>query len=205
MDRKCHLARAVSNRSDESAPSGLFKCHSTVFVFLTAWGVVKSPHGSVLEPEGPTRAHAKSKIWNGIWLAHYVYLYQYRLPKPLNVSNGPRTAPVRPGRHRGARSVRRESDANRITFIYTISLGAARFTITVYLLLYVRMRGLIVIITLELIQSYTSYYEWDGPPWRPTFNLLNRSRRGRVVSDVAATSVFVSPRTTHIFEVHASQ
>ena len=44
------------------------------------------------------------------------------------MSNGPRTAPVRPGRHRGARSVRRESDANRIMFIYTISLGAARFT-----------------------------------------------------------------------------
>ena len=63
MDLKCHLARAVSNRSDESPPSGLFKLHSTVFVFLTAWGVVlKSPHGSVLEPEGPTRAHAKSKM-----------------------------------------------------------------------------------------------------------------------------------------------
>ena len=59
--------RAVSNRIDERAPSGLFKFHSSVFVFLTAWGVVlKSPHGSVLEPEGPTRAHAKSKKleWN---------------------------------------------------------------------------------------------------------------------------------------------
>ena len=54
--------RAVSNRIDERAPSGLFKLHSSVFVFLTAWAEVqKSPHGSVLEPEGPTRAHAKSK------------------------------------------------------------------------------------------------------------------------------------------------
>ena len=54
---------AVSNRREVTQTRGLFKLHSTVFVFLTAWGVVlKSPHGSVLEPEGPTRAHAKSKI-----------------------------------------------------------------------------------------------------------------------------------------------
>ena len=124
--------RAVSNRSDERPPSGLFKFHSTVFVFLTAWGVViKSPHGSVLEPEGPTRAHAKSKIVECNLTSPLCLSIPVRrtvLPKPSNVSNGPRTAPVRPSRHRGARSVRRESDANRIMFIYTISLGAARFT-----------------------------------------------------------------------------
>jgi len=43
----------------------------------------------------------------GILLVHCFHLYQYRLPKPLNVSNGPRTAPVRPLAHRGARTVRR--------------------------------------------------------------------------------------------------
>ena len=43
--------------------SGLFKLHSTVFVFVTEREVgAKIPHRSVLEPEGPTRAHAKSKI-----------------------------------------------------------------------------------------------------------------------------------------------
>ena len=113
-------------------PSGLFKLHSSVFVFLRAWAEVqKSPHGSVLEPEGPTRAHAKSKI------------VEWHLTSPLCLSIPVRTSQAlervqrttdspgttrRPGRHRGARSVRRESDANRITFIYTISLGAARFT-----------------------------------------------------------------------------
>ena len=38
--------RAVSNRREVTQTIGLFKFHSTVFVFLTAWGVVlKSPHG----------------------------------------------------------------------------------------------------------------------------------------------------------------
>ena len=60
-------AMAVSNQRDESAPSWLFKLHSAVFVCLTARaGGAKIPYGSILEPEGPTRAHAKSKIveWN---------------------------------------------------------------------------------------------------------------------------------------------
>ena len=59
--------RAVSNRSDERAPSRLFKCHSTVCLssFSSHIGeyrvVLKSPHGSVLEPEGPTHATQKVK------------------------------------------------------------------------------------------------------------------------------------------------
>ena len=60
-------AMAVSIRTEERPPSGHLKFHSTVFVFLTAGAVgAKIPHRSVLEPEGPTRAHAKSKKleWN---------------------------------------------------------------------------------------------------------------------------------------------
>lgn len=56
-------AMAVSNRRKVTQTSGLFKFHSTVFVFVTEREVgAKIPHRSVLEPEGPTRAHAKSKI-----------------------------------------------------------------------------------------------------------------------------------------------
>ena len=56
-------AMAVSNRRDESPPSGHLKLHSTVFIFLTERAVgAKIPHRSILEPVGPTRAHAKSKI-----------------------------------------------------------------------------------------------------------------------------------------------
>jgi hypothetical protein len=44
MDLKCHLGLfRTAVMSDERAPSRLFKCHSTVFVFLTAWGVVLIP------------------------------------------------------------------------------------------------------------------------------------------------------------------
>ena len=118
-------AMAVSIRTEERPPSGHLKFHSTVlvFVFLTAGAVgAKIPHRSVLEPEGPTRAHAKSKKleWNLTSPLCLSIPYQYGLPKPSNVSNGPRTAPVRPGRHRGVRSVRRESDANRIMYIYDL-------------------------------------------------------------------------------------
>ena len=56
-------AMAVLIRTEERPPSGLFKLHSTVFVFVTEREVgAKIPHRSVLEPKGPTRAHAKSKI-----------------------------------------------------------------------------------------------------------------------------------------------
>ena len=60
-------AMAVSNRTEVTQTIGLFKLHSTVFVFVTERAVgAKIPHRSILEPVGPTRAHAKSKIveWN---------------------------------------------------------------------------------------------------------------------------------------------
>ena len=60
-------AMAVSNRRKVTQTSGQLKFHSTVFVFLTERAVgAKIPHRSILEPVGPTRAHAKSKIveWN---------------------------------------------------------------------------------------------------------------------------------------------
>ena len=122
-------AMAVSNQRDESAPSWLFKFHSSVFVCLTARaGGAKIPYGSILEPEGPTRAHAKSKIveWNltsPLCLSIPVRASQ-ALERVQRTTDGPST-PRAPPR---CAYVRRESDANRIMFIYTISLGAARFT-----------------------------------------------------------------------------
>ena len=128
MDLKCHLVlfRTAVMRVH---PAGYSNC-IPVSSFSSQLGQrCKNPRtGAYWSPRVQPARTRKVKSWNAIWLAHYVYLYQYGLPKPSNVSNGPRTAPVRPGRHRGARSVRRESDANRIMFIYTISLGAARFT-----------------------------------------------------------------------------
>ena len=121
----------------------VFKFHSTatVFVFLTAWAV----GAKILARErigargskriGARRANprAREKKKSGMEfdkpIICFIYIYQYGLPKPSNVSNGPRTAPVRPGRHRGARSVRRESDATRICLstIYFIRSGAVYF------------------------------------------------------------------------------
>ena len=111
--------RAVSNSSDERPPSGLFKFHSTVFVFLTAWGVVlKSPHGSVLEPEGPTRAHAKSKIvecnlTSPLCLSIPVRTSQ-ALERVQRTTDGPGTPRAPPRCAQRSATVRREFDANHI-------------------------------------------------------------------------------------------
>ena len=59
-------AMAVSNRTEESPPRRHLKFHCLRLPHSYRAGGAKIPYGSILEPEGPTRAHAKSKIveWN---------------------------------------------------------------------------------------------------------------------------------------------